>query len=183
MKRICFLSLTPLRSPIPPPGLSPYISPVPKDPVPPFRPFPRRSTTFIFRRTLLLFPLLPLLCPVFRLPGRCDYPSVPGLWISSLYRSSSHVSAHLSNVKEVTHRRNLTELMRPGTFGKLMQCEILLKYFLLCRESVATLGSLSKEIKLLAASYKDLKFRGYTYFAKQGSFANDDSMIMKLEGK
>lgn len=70
--------------------------------------------------------------------NRCDYPSVPGLRINSLHRSSSHVSAHLSNVKEVTPRRNPTELMRPGTFWKLMWCEIFPKYFLLRRESDAS---------------------------------------------
>lgn len=116
----------------------PANSPVPEDPL---TDRPPSSSGVLF------LPSPPLLPPIVRpmwLPFRTRTPDQ-----LSLPLSSSHVSAHLSNVKEVTHRRNPTELMCLGTFWKLMWCEIFLKYFL--RRGDAFSSDPPTDIKLLAA--------------------------------
>lgn len=112
VKRICFLSLTPLRSPAllaRPRWLSCSRRSCSCS-------SPRRSTTYIFRRPLSSLPL-PLYLPM---PDRCDYPSVPGLRISSLYhfllRTSRHICPTLRKWLTVEIPRSWCVLARSGNW-------------------------------------------------------------------
>lgn len=140
----------------------------------------RFSSPSVLSRRSTTFRPLPLPLP----PSSSFPPPSPATDVTTLpyqvsgstpsHRSSSHVSAHLSNVKKVTHRRNPTKLMRPGTFWKLMWCEIFPKYFLLRRERC--LPDLATDIKLLAAlrilsattffSFYDILYTFYKFFFK-----------------
>ena len=135
MKRICFLSLTPLRSLallflllVLAPSRTSTRSPPSASPLSALtirhRVFPSNVTTLppppppdLQINSLSLSPLYSSLSDTFPLS------------LALVFCLSSHVPTHLFDVKEVTHHRNPTQLMRPGTFWILMEGEIFPKYF------------------------------------------------------